>query len=142
MQTTHVDALDRTIQKTNEWLKAIQHELGAADRHEAYLALRAVLHALRDRLPPHEVLHLGAQLPMLVRGIFYEGWRLESGPGLARTRGEFLGAVVVEAGGANLGPEHAARAVFKVLRDRISAGEIDDVRSALPAGVRELWPLP
>jgi len=30
---------------------------------------------LRDRLTVDEAVNLGAQLPMLVRGFYYEGWR-------------------------------------------------------------------
>ena len=46
------------------------------DRRSAYRALRSVLHVLRDRLTPEQAVHLGAQLPLLVRGIFYDGWRI------------------------------------------------------------------
>lgn len=56
-----------------------------AARYHAYNALRAVLHALRDRLPPDVAVHLGAQLPMLVRGIYYEGWYMAGKPTKERT---------------------------------------------------------
>jgi uncharacterized protein (DUF2267 family) len=65
---------DRTLYKTHTWLKEIMEVLGTEDRHRAYMALRAVLHALRDRLTVEEVAQLGAQLPMLIRGLYYEGW--------------------------------------------------------------------
>jgi uncharacterized protein (DUF2267 family) len=67
-----------TVQETNVWLKKLteDHHLG----HHAYIALRAVLHVLRDRLTPEQAVHLGAQLPILVRGIYYEGWRLAAKP--------------------------------------------------------------
>jgi uncharacterized protein (DUF2267 family) len=64
---------DETVQKTNLWLKEIAQALGS-DRHRAYQALRAVLHCLRDRLTIDEAAQLGDQLPMLVRGIYYEAW--------------------------------------------------------------------
>lgn len=74
MSATGLEVFDRTLHKTHAWLKAIMEELGTEDRHKAYLALRAVLHALRDRLTVEEVAQLAAQLPMLVRGLYYEGW--------------------------------------------------------------------
>ena len=40
------------------------------DHRSAYRALRSVLHVLRNRLTPEQAVHLGAQLPLLVRGIF------------------------------------------------------------------------
>jgi uncharacterized protein (DUF2267 family) len=66
MSTTGLSVFDETIQKTNIWLKEISEALGS-DRHRAYQVLRAVLHCLRDRLIINEAVHLGDQLPMLVR---------------------------------------------------------------------------
>jgi uncharacterized protein (DUF2267 family) len=140
MQATHVDALDRTIQKTNEWIKQIAAAMNARDRHEAYAALRATLHALRDRLSPDEALHLGAELPALVRGIYYEGWRLTDKPLRLRTRDDFLDAVMDASGNPLMDTERAVRAVFKVLAERIAWGEIEDVKAGLPESIRGLWP--
>ncbi len=74
MSATGLDVFDTTVQKTNIWLNDLMKVLGWQDRHKAYLALRATLHALRDRLTVDEVAHFGAQLPMLMRGFYYEGW--------------------------------------------------------------------
>ena len=74
MSTTGLEVFDATLHKTNSWLKELMGMLGSEDRHRAYLALRATLHALRDRLTVEEVAQLGAQLPMLIRGFYYEGW--------------------------------------------------------------------
>jgi uncharacterized protein (DUF2267 family) len=140
MQATRVDALERTIQKTNEWLEAIRERMGAVDREHAYRALRATLHALRDRLAPDEALHLGAQLPTLVRGVYYEGWRLSDKPLRIRDRDEFLGVVAVEAGDPTLDIESAVHAVLATLADKVTPGEIDDVKAGLPTALRTLWP--
>jgi uncharacterized protein (DUF2267 family) len=80
MSESGVAALDHTIQETNIWLKELAERLHLQDRHHAYAALRAVLHALRDRLTPETAVHLGAQLPMLVRGLYYEGWHMGGKP--------------------------------------------------------------
>ena len=74
MTVSSIDVFETTLHKANRWLKELMEELGWEDRHAAYLALRATLHALRDRLTVEEVAHLGAQLPMLIRGVYYEGW--------------------------------------------------------------------
>ena len=65
---------DRTVHTTNRWLQELTGLLDGGSRHDAYVALRATLHALRDRLPIEETAELAAQLPMLVRGFYYEGW--------------------------------------------------------------------
>ena len=72
MQSTGVSALDTTIQKTNIWLKEVMEEIGSDDRHRAYLALRSVLHSLRDRLTIEEPPNLGARLTMLICGFYYD----------------------------------------------------------------------
>ncbi len=74
MSLTGLSQFDTTIHATNTWLKDLMERLGWEDRHRAYQAFRAVLHALRDHLTVDEVATLGAQLPLLIRGIYYEGW--------------------------------------------------------------------
>ncbi|TMB45162.1 MAG: DUF2267 domain-containing protein, partial [Deltaproteobacteria bacterium] len=90
MSATGLEVFDTTLQKTNSWLKELMGILGSQDRHMAYLALRATLHALRDRLTVEEVAHLGAQLPMLIRGFYYEGWDPTGKPLRVRRKEEFL----------------------------------------------------
>ena len=141
MQETHIEAIERTIHKTNEWLRDIQARMGAVDRQHAYQALRATLHVLRDRLPLDEVAQFGAQLPALIRGIYYEGWTPAYTPARLRTLDEFLGAVAAEANQSALDPERAARAVLGVLAERVTRGEIADVAACLPAPIRDLFPL-
>ena len=139
MSTTRLEVFDTTLQKTSLWLKEIMTELGSKDRHLAYLALRATLHALRDRLPPAEAVHLGAQLPMLVRGFYYEGWTPSRKPSKAH-KAAFLSSIRACFGpGAPPDPEEVARAVFKVLAHHVTSGEIKDVKQLLPKDLRELW---
>ena len=81
--TAHLDVLDRSVEKANIWINDVATELGTTDRHEAYRALRAFLHVLRDRLPVAETAQLSSQLPLLVRGVFYENWRPAGTPAQA-----------------------------------------------------------
>ncbi len=77
MSMTGLDVFDTTVQKTNIWLKEIMEALGWENKHKAYLALRATLHALRDRLIFEEAVQFAAQMPMLIRGLYYEGCEIE-----------------------------------------------------------------
>ena len=138
--TTGIDALEHALQLTNVWLKALMRRLGTDDRHVAYLALRATLHALRDRLTVEEAAHLDAQLPMLVRGLYYEGWRPAGKPLKEHSAAAFLEHVRTEARNPRFHPEPAVGAVFGLLADRLSAGEIEDIKSVLPRPIRAFWP--
>lgn len=143
MSMAGLDIFDITIQKTQVWLNDLMDELGweTRDRHKAYLVLRTVLHTLRDRLTVEEAAQLGAQLPMLVRGFYYEGWTPHKMPIRERHKEEFLGHVKQAfQRDENVDPETLLRAALRVLERHVSAGEIDDVQHLLPKHVRELWP--
>jgi uncharacterized protein (DUF2267 family) len=139
MSTTGLEVFDRTLQATHIWLDEIMGEVGP-DRQHAYHVLRAVLHALRDRLPTPTAVHLGAQLPLLVRGIYYDSWSLGGEQAHGRKLDDFLAQV--EAGLAATRPtnaEDAARAVFGVISRHVSAGETEKVMHVLPKEIRSLW---
>ena len=145
MSATGLEVFDTTLQKTNSWLHDLMQALGWADRHKAYTALRATLHALRDRLSVEGVAQLGAQLPMLIRGFYYEGWDPTGKPLRIRQKEQFLARIELELRGDerfdDLVPvERIAQAVFMLLAQRISAGEIEDIKHVMPAEIRELWP--
>jgi uncharacterized protein (DUF2267 family) len=141
MSMTGLDVFDRTIHKTNSWLNELMEVLSWHDRHRAYLALRVTLHALRDRLTVEEVAQRGAQLPMLIRGFYYEGWDPTGKPLKVRRKEEFLAYIEgYFSGDESVDPEQVAHAVFTVLSNRITEGEIEDVKHVLPAELRELWP--
>ena len=139
---TSRDIFDGTLQKTQVWLNDLMADLdwqGKPDK--AYFALRTVLHALRDRLTVEEAVQLGAQLPMLIRGFYFEGWTLKGKPHKERHKEDFLDHIKVAfKNDVTVRPESVARAVFRVLSLHTSDGEIDDVKNILPKALQELWP--
>lgn len=131
---------DRTLQKTHMWLNELSAQMAWDDTEKAYAALRATLHALRDRLPPAAVAELGAQLPMLIRGFYYEGWSPSGKPLKERRKKQFLAHIDEELKDRRLGSsEDIARSVFKVLKHRITQGEMQDVTHILPREIRKLF---
>jgi uncharacterized protein (DUF2267 family) len=139
MSATGVAALDHTIQETNVWLKGIGEELNLDNRQQAYNALRAVLHALRDRLPPEVAVKLGAQLPILLRGIYYEGWHAAGTPTRERHVEEFVAHVGLELSQQfPLDPLTVTRGVFEVFWEKLDPGEFEKVMNHLPAPLRDL----
>lgn len=140
---TQHSIFDNTEQKTMRWVGDVASGMGSTDMRRSYKILRAVLHATRDRLVPDEAVHLGAQLPMLVRGFYYEGWHPHDKPRKYRDKGPFLAQVSKETPGLDDAQlERAVTVVFQTLDHEIPSGELEQVRHALPEELREMWPRP
>ncbi|MBM3926286.1 MAG: DUF2267 domain-containing protein [SAR202 cluster bacterium] len=142
--TTGLDVFDTTVQKSNRWLLELMSELDTQDKHYAYLALRATLHALRDRLTVEEASQLSAQLPMLIRGLYYDAYDPSGKPLRERHKEDFLRRIddAFYRSDPGVNSEEIAQAVFRLLSRRISEGEIEDVRMMMPKEIRDLWPEP
>jgi uncharacterized protein (DUF2267 family) len=141
MSATGLEVFDSTVQKTNNWLHDLMEILRWPDKHKVYTALKTTLHALRDRITVEEVAQLGAQLPMLVRGFYYEGWDPTDKPLKERHKEQFLARIDQQFKDDNsVDPEVVARAVFFLLAHRVTEGEIEDIKHVLPAEIRDLWP--
>jgi uncharacterized protein (DUF2267 family) len=130
--------IERSVEKTHIWLKELARELGS-DRQYAYRSLRVVLHTLRDRLPVDTAAKLAAQLPTLIRGIYYEDWDPSRTPLPIHDVDAFLERVAKE--GRMAGETEASlavTAVARVLRRHVSAGEIEETLAVLPDSLRGL----
>jgi uncharacterized protein (DUF2267 family) len=144
MTTTGMHAIDTSVNKTNQWLSQLSEKLHVESRDSTLSCLRAVLHALRDRLTVEECAHLSAQLPVIVRGVYFEGWQPARVPDKSelKTKDDFILRV-----GDELPLAFKARAaevvvaVFHVLAQNVSPGEANKVATLLPKGIRDLWPV-
>jgi uncharacterized protein (DUF2267 family) len=136
----HLAELQGTVQATEEWVDDLQQRLGWHDLDRAYAALLTTLHALRDVLPQEETVYVGAQLPALLRGLYYDGWH-PSKRGSMRGRSAFIERIQ---DGVHRDPaidaEQVARAVLAVLAARLPAGELEDAKAATPSPLHNLWP--
>ena len=141
---SQLGVLDTTLQKTHEWLRDIKKELGFDNDRAAYAALRATLHGLRDLLGTDQVARLGAQFPMLVRGIYYEGWNPPPIATARPSRNGFFDSIRHELREHHelQNTERVARIVFGVIATHLTAGEIEHIVPSLPREVRALWPQP
>jgi uncharacterized protein (DUF2267 family) len=136
---TGLEVFDKTLQTTNMWLDEIMEACGA-DRHVAWHVLGAVLRPLRDRLPVGLAAHLGAQLPILIRGLYYDQWHPAGEPDRFRTLDEFLERVAEGMNGVRpVNIPDAAQAVFRTLSRHVGAGQVVNVLNALPEPVRMFW---
>ncbi|HEV7918943.1 MAG TPA: DUF2267 domain-containing protein [Solirubrobacterales bacterium] len=132
-------SIDRSVQKTDTWIKEMAEELDTDDRQYAQRALRGFLHALRDRLPINEAAQLAAQMPDVLRGIYYESWVPSRTPEKYHDLESFFARIAHE---AQLDDQAEAARVADagahVLRRHISPGEIEDVVAAMPAPIAAL----
>lgn len=140
MSATGLDVFDKTLQTTNIWLDEITDVIGP-DRQTAWKVLSTVLHRLRDRLQPDLAAHLAAQLPLLVRGAYYDLYQPAKQPSDLHTAQVFVEEVADWLADIRpVDPQLAIAAVFGVLDRHVSPGEIAKVRQALPKSIRSLWP--
>lgn len=145
MSHTSVRQLEQATQQAQEWINELTNDGDFEAPDQAYAYLRAVLHAMRDRLTPEEVAHFGAQMPMMVRGFYFEGWRPARAPNDFDTPEEFFDHVEESLGGPqeNDPPEQVAqrsRAVVRFLDDHVDEGQMRHVRAQFPKELVEaLW---
>jgi uncharacterized protein (DUF2267 family) len=143
MSTQGLEALEHTVQLTHVWINEVDERLGWNNKARSYRLLKAVLHAVRDWLQHNEAADLAAQLPTLLRGAYYEQWRPAATPVKRRHKRDFLDRIDASFDADPIpDTERAVRTVFDVLSEKISIGEIEDVRRDLPEEVRDLWSLP
>ncbi len=142
--SNHIEALISSMQKTNEWIRDVAQELGDDNRHHAYAALRATLHTLRDRLSLEQSAHLSAQLPLVLRGTYFEGWRPGITPQRFRSQEDFFENVRREM--RDTTPlfrercEDAVTASLAVIARYVDIGTSNKLMDSLPRDLRALWP--
>lgn len=140
MSATGLDVFDKTLKTTHIWLNEIGERLDCEDKQVAWKVLSTVLHKLRDRLSVELSAHLGSQLPLLVRGVYFDQYEPARQPGDCHTPEEFTAEVAEWLSDIRpVDPDEAIQAVFGVLGRHVSEGQIAKVRSALPIGIRMLW---
>lgn len=139
MSTTGLDVFDTTLQTTNHWLNQIMQTIGP-DRKLAWRVLGVVLHKIRDRVPVELAAHLGAELPLLVRGVYYDQFEPAKQPTEWRSFKEFMDEVgkgLSDARPVNV--RDAIHAVFATLSRHVPAGQIRKIQEALPKEIRSSW---
>jgi uncharacterized protein (DUF2267 family) len=140
MSSTGLEVFDRTLQTTHIWLDEIIEDL-ATDRHTAWHVLGAVMRSLRDRLPAELSAHLSSELPLLVRGSYFDGWKPGRENLKLRSLAEFLEKVSDGLADTKpIGSLDAARCVFAVLARHLDDGQVQKIRHVLPEDIRGLWP--
>lgn len=140
MTSQSLSTVNHAPQVVAEWVNLLCEDLGWDDQGRAYMLLRETLHAVRDYLTVDEAADLSAQLPVLIRGIYFDGWVPAHCPAHPRSKEDFLERIATPFGDTPLeDAERAASAVFDLLRRKISQGEFEQVANAMRKPLRDLW---
>ena len=143
MSAQGLEAIDHTVHLTHEWINELAGRLGWTSKRSVLRLMRAVLLQIRDRVPQDELAQFSAQLPLLVRGMLFEGWVPRKTIDKKRDISVFAAEIASRMGDD---PEYRGvedtRYVFDLLNNRISRGEVNDLRAGLPESLRNLWPEP
>jgi uncharacterized protein (DUF2267 family) len=131
--------------KGNEFINKLAEHLNDADnRARAGRIVRSVLRALRNRLTFEESLQLISQLPMAIKAVYVEGWKVKHNISRIKTMQEFAAEVMLEDGNAAWrdfasieDAEFAIEAVMKTLADYVSAGELHDIIDQMPGDIKK-----
>ena len=137
------DVLTSSSQAVSAWLREIQELSDSDDPKLAFHALRATLHALRDRIPLENSAKFAAQLPTLLRGVYFENWQPGRTPKEVRNREDFLEMVRDEyAYPKDADLEYMTTAVFETINHQVTPDLVRKTRHLLNAELQELWPEP
>ena len=143
MSAKGLKVIDHTVQLTHEWINELTERLDWSSQRDALRLLRVTLHQIRDHLLVDEVAQLAAQLPLLIRGMFFEGWVPKNTPIKQRHIQDFISDIEQYVGSvADYRGSEDIQKVFKLINAKISLGEIQDVRASLPGEIRSFWPKP
>lgn len=140
MPKSGFSSLDKSTQKTKEWLHDVQDELGWEDENDVYVAFKAVIQTLRDRLPVDEAIELGDELPMVMKGIYYDGYSPRRKPEKIKNQTQFFQKVQEKSPRREIKTEEATKGVFSTLQKKLGGGgEINKVKHNLPKDLQKLW---
>lgn len=143
MTAQGLEVIDHSVHLTHEWINELAERLGWSSKRSALRLMRITLRHVRDHLVVNEVAHVSAQLPIVIRGFFFEGWVPKQTPIKERNVQDFVTFITEQMAEAE---EYRGRedikCVFDLLNNRISRGEVEDVRATLPTSIRDLWSAP
>lgn len=140
--SNRVTAFERTLHKSHQWIKEIHQELDWMSADSVYHLLRAVLHTIRDQLSTNEAAHFSAQLPLLLRGTFFECWNPASNNPKGLGKVDFFESIRFHIGRVNrpiINLEDGVTIVLRVIFNHVSPGEMNDIIHSSRPSLRKYY---
>lgn len=143
MSAQGLEVIDHTVELTHLWINELAERLSWSSHRDTLRLLRTTLHSIRDHLNVDESAQFSAQMPLIIRGMYFEGWVPKTTPVKQRSAGAFVTDIEAEVGDVlDYRGREDIECVFHLLNNKISRGEVDDIRANLPQDIRDLWPAP
>jgi uncharacterized protein (DUF2267 family) len=130
MSAQGLEVIDHTVHLTHEWINELADRLDWTSSRDVLRLMRTTLHAVRNHLRVDESAQFSAQLPLLIRGMYFEGWVPKTTPIKERHIKEFVSGI---------------EEVVSEVIDYRGAEDIQtvlDIRANLPTEIRDFWPAP
>ncbi|WP_299031512.1 DUF2267 domain-containing protein [uncultured Sulfitobacter sp.] len=143
MTAQGLEVIDHSVHLTHEWINELAGRLDWSSKRSALRLMRVTLHRIRDHLLVDELAQMSAQLPVMIRGFFFEGWVPKDTPIKERHEDEFIAFVGHQmADTSEYRGRDDIKCVFDLLNARLSRGEVEDIRASLPQDIRDMWSAP
>ncbi len=132
----------------DQFVKKVQELTHLPTREMAEEGMQIVLSLLSHRLTPEEAKDVESQLPTDMKSIWNSDTWITNFLSISRQaqlkyrkKEELYSLIDNELSKTNLpiGAEHLALAVFHVLKEQITEGEIQDIAAQLPEDIEEVW---
>ena len=139
--------VSKYAEEANEFFKRVAVELGdPKDTGKAYRITRAVLHTLRKKIDAGESMNLVSQLPMILKGIYVDGWKIspqqknqDGIPEFLLEIGDYLSRTAENDFPDEQQVLNGLFAVMRVLRNYVDEGGMEDIRAQMPRAIAPLF---
>ena len=140
------NTFEKHLQEASGFFKNLATQLGTPDDIDhAVRVLKGVFRALRRRIIPDDSLHIVSHLPLVLKGMYVDGWTINEPLSEAQTLDEFLFDIrnnTERKANADFASDELARkkitAVLNALKQFISNGEMRHVRDELPREIAQM----
>lgn len=140
MGLTGLKEYDNSLCCVKEWISEARDVLYLSTDEDAYAVLKAVLHSLRDVLPAEHAVKLGARLPLLLAGTYYENWTGETGSAKIENEADFYNLVLQNLRGReDYNPMFITKGIFRVIAAKLTAEEINSIAGNFPQTLCNLF---
>ena len=138
---------DKYASKGNEFLSKLAKNMGDnQDLDSAFRILRSTFHVMRKYITVEESMQVLAQLPMALKSIYVDGWKLHKHHERIKTLDEFATEILKEDGNAawrdfsNMDEVmQDLRAVIITLCEYVSPTEMEEAFGTLPKEIKNAF---